>query len=55
MPPQNARILHERIPNSELVVLPGAGHYFFIEFAEETNAHVLRFLHSVDHPAAASA
>lgn len=47
MPPQNARILNERIPNSELVVLPGAGHYFFIEFADETNAHILRFLHSV--------
>ena len=47
MPPQNSRLLNERIPNSQLVVLPGAGHYFFVEFAEETNAHILRFWHSI--------
>ncbi|MEX2237703.1 MAG: alpha/beta hydrolase [Dehalococcoidia bacterium] len=48
MPARNSTILHERIPNSELVTIAGAGHYFFIEKAEETNAHILRFLHSVE-------
>jgi pimeloyl-ACP methyl ester carboxylesterase len=53
MPPANSTILHQQIPNSELVVLPGASHYFFIERAEETNAHVLRFLHQVEASAPA--
>ena len=36
IPPENSRILQERIPGSRLVVLKGAGHAFFIEAPEQT-------------------
>jgi pimeloyl-ACP methyl ester carboxylesterase len=44
VPAENSRILAERIPNAELVVLPGAGHGYPVECAEESNAIVLDFL-----------
>ena len=42
--PDNSRILAERIPRAELAVLPGAGHGYLVEKAEESNAIVLEFL-----------
>jgi len=44
VPAENSRILAERIPNAELVVLPKAGHGYLVECAEESNAIVLDFL-----------
>lgn len=44
MPAENSRILAERIPNAELVMLPKAGHGYPVECAEESNAIVLDFL-----------
>ena len=44
VPPENARILADRIPDAELVVLDGAGHGFLAEKAEAANKAVLSFL-----------
>jgi pimeloyl-ACP methyl ester carboxylesterase len=44
VPPENSRILAERIQGAELVELDGAGHGFLAEKAEEANAAVLSFL-----------
>ena len=44
VPAENSRILAERIPDAELVVLPKAGHGYLVECAEESNAIVLGFL-----------
>jgi pimeloyl-ACP methyl ester carboxylesterase len=44
VPPENARILAERIPDAELVELDGAGHGFLAEKAVEANKAVLSFL-----------
>jgi pimeloyl-ACP methyl ester carboxylesterase len=44
VPPDNSRILAERIPGAELAVLPGAGHGYLVEKAAESNAMVLEFL-----------
>lgn len=43
-PPGNARILAERIPKAELVMLPGLGHAFTLEAFEESNRLMLDFL-----------
>ncbi len=43
-PPDVARDMHERIPGSELVVLPRAGHLSNLEAADEFNAAVEDFL-----------
>mgnify|MGYP000324196509 CR=1 FL=1 len=48
VPAENARILHERIPNSRLVLFKGCGHLLFIEKPDAFNELVLRFLKSVD-------
>jgi pimeloyl-ACP methyl ester carboxylesterase len=47
IPPQNSHILRERIPNSRLAVIPGAGHVFFWEQPKETAEKVVRFLSAV--------
>ena len=44
VPAENSRILADRIPGAELVVLPKAGHGYPVECAEESNAIVLAFL-----------
>lgn len=44
VPPENSRILAERIPGARLVTLPKAGHGYLVECAEESNAIVLDFL-----------
>ena len=43
-PPEVAREVHERIPGSELVVLPRAGHLSNLEAADEFNGAVADFL-----------
>ena len=43
-PPDVAQEMHERIPNSELAVLPHAGHLSNLEAADEFNAAVAAFL-----------
>jgi proline iminopeptidase len=45
--PRGARVLHEGIPNSELVVIPDAGHMSFVEKSEPYLAAVRRFLSAV--------
>jgi proline iminopeptidase len=45
--PRAARILHEGIPNSELVVIPDAGHMSFVEQTEPYLTAVRRFLSGV--------
>jgi pimeloyl-ACP methyl ester carboxylesterase len=42
--PENARLLAERIPGAELVLLEGAGHLYHSEQAEAADAAVLDFL-----------
>lgn len=49
VPPENSRILAERIPGAELLQYEGAGHGFLVEKAVEVNAAVLAFLRR--HPA----
>lgn len=44
IPPENARILAERIPDAELVMLEGAGHLYHSEQAEAADAAVLDFV-----------
>ena len=45
--PRAARVLHEGIPNSELVVIPDAGHMSFVEQSEPYLTAVRRFLSGV--------
>jgi len=44
IPPENSRILAQRIPGAELVLFPEAGHLFFHEVPEEADAAVADFL-----------
>ncbi|RBP67075.1 pimeloyl-ACP methyl ester carboxylesterase [Brevibacterium sanguinis] len=43
-PVGNARLLHERIPDSRLVILPGGRHGFFEEFADQVTPEIIGFL-----------
>ena len=45
--PRAAQVLHEGIPNSELVVIPDAGHMSFVEKSESYLAAVRSFLSGV--------
>lgn len=44
VPPRNAELLAERIPNARLDVVAGAGHVVHIEAAEQFNRDVIAFL-----------
>jgi pimeloyl-ACP methyl ester carboxylesterase len=46
-PVQIGQELHAKIPNSELVVIPGAAHMFYVEKAEAFNEAVCAFLEGV--------
>ena len=48
---QNAHILHDRIPNSKLEILPNVGHAFFTEKPKESAEAIAEFLSSVPAPA----
>jgi len=45
--PRAARVLHEGIPDSELVVVPGAGHMSFVEAPEPYFGAVRAFLRKI--------
>ncbi len=47
IPVQNAYILHERIPGSQLHIIEGAGHVYFWERPEEAARVVIQFLSQV--------
>ena len=47
VPPQNSLMLAERIFGAQLVIIPGGGHLFFIENAEEFNETVIEFLKGI--------
>ena len=42
--PRMARLIHERIPNAELEILPGLRHSVLVEAAQPIARHLLRFL-----------
>lgn len=44
VPPENARMLADRIPNARLDVIPGAGHLSIIEASDRFNRDVITFL-----------
>ena len=44
VPPGNARLLHEQLPRSEVVLLPDAGHFFPLEVPDEAVAVVTQFI-----------
>lgn len=48
VPVENGRLLAERIPGAELVLLQGAGHVYHSERPEEADAAVLSFLDRVE-------
>ena len=49
--PANARLLAERIPGAELVLLPGAGHVYHAEQPHEADRAVLNFIRRVSERA----
>jgi len=42
--PKNSRLIASRMPNTELVMLEGIGHGFFLESVEEANRAIMDFL-----------
>ncbi|MDN6122538.1 MAG: alpha/beta hydrolase [Brevibacterium sp.] len=46
-PVENANLLHERIPDSRVLICPGGRHGFFEEFAEVVTPEIIDFLHDV--------
>lgn len=42
VPPDNSRVIESRIPGSRLLILPGAGHAFFIEDPDRTAHHLIK-------------
>ncbi|GAA1548367.1 MULTISPECIES: alpha/beta fold hydrolase [Brevibacterium] len=46
-PVENAGLLHERIPDSRILICPGGRHGFFEEFAEAVTPEIIGFLHDV--------
>ncbi|NPV58681.1 MAG: alpha/beta fold hydrolase [Actinobacteria bacterium] len=44
IPPENSRILADAIPDSRLVVIPGAGHALQVMFPREVAGEVLKFI-----------
>jgi 3-oxoadipate enol-lactonase len=47
LPVENARRLHERLPDSRLELVEGGPHLFFIEDSDYVNDHLLTFLRDV--------
>lgn len=45
-PVENARLMHERIPGSRILICPGGRHGFFEEFAEVVDPEIIGFLGS---------
>jgi len=47
IPPQNSRMLHEKLPHSRLVNVEGGGHLFFMEQPERVNREIVDFLKEI--------
>ncbi len=45
--PRLNKLIHEALPNSELVILPGYKHAILLEAPEEVAKHLLRFLNKI--------
>ncbi len=43
-PPKRSRVLHEKIPNSELHIIPNTGHLSMVERSKEVNKYLIDFL-----------
>ncbi|MHA1651449.1 MAG: alpha/beta fold hydrolase [Candidatus Helarchaeota archaeon] len=43
-PPRRSRVLHARIPNSELHIIRNTGHLSMVERSEEVNKYLIEFL-----------
>ena len=50
IPPENSRIIADRIPGAECLVLEGGGHQILIEQPEACNRAIIDFLKKVDGP-----
>ena len=48
LPPQNSRVLAERIPNARLIEYPEAAHCYFDEIGDRAASDILSFLKDVD-------
>ncbi len=48
IPPENSKILAERIPGAELNIIPGGGHQVLVEQPEACNSAVLEFLRKLN-------
>ncbi|MBW2146972.1 MAG: alpha/beta hydrolase [Deltaproteobacteria bacterium] len=48
-PPRFSRIIHEKIPNSRLVIVKDAGHCLALERPEAVNAEIIEFLKSLGY------
>lgn len=48
VPPENASLLAEKIPDSQVVILPDAGHFFPIETPEAASQAVIDFIKGGD-------
>ncbi len=44
VPPENASLLAEKIPDSQIQILPNAGHFFPVEVPEAANTVISQFL-----------
>jgi 3-oxoadipate enol-lactonase len=51
VPPENGRILADRIPGARLHILPDAAHLFFWEHPEDSARPIVEFLSTVPAPA----
>jgi 3-oxoadipate enol-lactonase len=48
-PPEFSKKVHEKIPNSKLVIIEGYGHYVLLERPDIVNREVLSFLESIGY------
>lgn len=55
VPPLNARILHKRLPNSELMLVDNAGHLVLLDHADEVGQRMVEFMRRPEGALAAKA
>jgi pimeloyl-ACP methyl ester carboxylesterase len=48
VPCENARLLHEKIPQSKTIIIEGSGHLFFMEKPVVTNRLIIEYLNDLD-------
>lgn len=48
-PPRFSRLIHEKIPNSKLVIVENAGHCLTLERPDAVNAEIIKFLRSMGY------